>query len=459
MNLQSKAVMRQEQKLKMTPQLYQAIKLMSLPLLDLRTTIQEEIEKNPALEIIEDKTVVSINDITKKNNEEYSLFEDTSDPGYPRYNKPDGNEDTKRKFIEGTLSRPESLQDHLLWQLRLQPIPKSWAQLGEMLISNLDENGFHIESPEKLIREGEVKLLEQVIKIIQTFDPIGVCTGDYKEALLVQIRYHSEAPPNALSVVENYMDLLEKGKYKIIASKMKISEKEVLAIVDFLSELEPLPGRNYATDPPTYVIPDVMVRLKDGEFVLILNDEEIPVLGINPFFTDIMGDERHKNEKDLNNFVNSSIKNAKWFIQSIKRRNETLVRVCRAIVEFQRDFFRKGPKYLVPLTLRDIAEEVGVHDSTISRISNGKYIQTEWGIFELKFFFSSSVPGNGLNHNQVAKQSVKIIIKEIIEKEGAEKHLSDKKIADMLEERGIKLARRTVAKYRKELDIMSSYDR
>jgi RNA polymerase sigma-54 factor len=298
----------------------------------------------------------------------------------------------------------------------------------------------------------------KVMKLIQTFDPPGVCTRDYKEALLVQIANHPAPKPYAYEIIAGYLGLLEKGKFKEIAAKLKITEQEVQGIIGFLQEFDPLPGRNYATEPPKFVIPDVMVKSKDGEFVLILNDEEIPVLGINPFFTDIMGDEARKKEKDLNTFVNSSINNAKWFIQSIKRRNDTLVKACRAIIEFQRDFFRKGPKYLIPLTLKDIAAEVDVSEATISRITNGKYIQTEWGTYELKYFFSNSISGSGSKGARISKQSVKIIIQEIIEDETG-KHLSDKRIAEILESKGIKLARRTVAKYRKELEIQSSYNR
>ncbi|MBN2532067.1 MAG: RNA polymerase factor sigma-54 [Spirochaetales bacterium] len=458
MQLQHKPVMKQEQKLKMTPQLYQAIKLMSLTLIDLRTKIQEEIEKNPALEIVEDKSLLSLDDIPKKNSEEYTIFEETSDSGYTHYNKTE-NGDLKRKFIEGVLSRPESLQDHLIWQLRLQPIPGLWFLIGEILIHNLNKNGFHIEPPENLVKPDEIHTMYKVMKLIQTFDPVGVCTRDYKEALLVQIANHPAPRPYAYELIADHLELLEKGKFKEISARLKISEQEVQNIIGFLQEFDPLPGRNYATEPPKFVIPDVMVKSKDGEFVLILNDEEIPVLGINPFFTDIMSDEVRKKEKDLNNFVNSSINNAKWFIQSIKRRNDTLVKTCRAIIEFQRVFFRKGPKFLIPLTLKDIAAEVDVSEATISRITNGKYIQTEWGTYELKYFFSNSISGSGSRGTRISKQSVKVMIQEIIEDEGKEKHLSDKRITEILELKGIRLARRTIAKYRKELEIQSSYRR
>ncbi|MFW5684550.1 MAG: RNA polymerase sigma-54 factor, partial [Spirochaetota bacterium] len=192
------------------------------------------------------------------------------------------------------------------------------------------------------------------------------------------------------------------------------------------------------------------------QFVLVMNDEEIPVLGVSDSFTDIGNADA---KKDVKRFVKSKVKDARWFIHSIRQRNETLQKTARAIVEFQRDFFLKGPKYLVPLTLKDIAGEVGVHEATISRITNGKYVQTEWGIFELKYFFTNSISGAGSTGSRFSKEGVKQIIKEILEEESGERHLSDQGIADLLATRGINLARRTVAKYRKELDISSSYKR
>ncbi|MBN2738259.1 MAG: RNA polymerase factor sigma-54 [Spirochaetales bacterium] len=454
-----KPILRQEQKLKMTPQLVQAIKLMSLTVLDLRLKINEEIEVNPALEILEDKSTISIEDMprNKESNEEYDFFENSSDPGYTRTQN-DEDSDLKRKFIEGVLSRPDSLQDHLLWQLRLQPISSEEFRIGETIISNLDKNGFFIDAPENLVKPHELEILHKMIKMLQLFDPIGVCSKDYKEALLIQIANHPHPVAQADKIVKDYMEMVEKGKYKEICSKLKIKLEDFDEILAFLSTLDPLPGRNFTNDVPKYVIPDVMVRLKDGEFVIILNDEEIPVLGINPFFNDLSHDTKHRDEKELNHFVHSSIKNAKWFIQSINKRNSTLLKVCRALVEFQRDFFHKGPKYLVPLTLKDVADEVSVHEATVSRISNGKYIQTEWGIYEIKYFFSNAVSGTNRSGKSFSKQGVKEMMKEIIEK-NTDKNLSDKNIMEILANRGVKIARRTVAKYRKELDIMSSYRR
>ena len=452
-----KPVLRQEQRLRLTPQLFQAIKLMSLPLQDLKLKIQEELVSNPALEILEDRSTVSLDEVQSKDSDDYSPLEETSDSGYASSRGEEAS-NQKRQFIEGALSRPETLQDHLLWQLRLQPIKPHWHEIGMVVIRNLDQNGFHIEPPETLVEQRHLHTLKKVIRLVQTFDPPGVCTQGYQESLLVQINNHPDPHPRSHELVKNYLDLLEKGKIEQIAKKMKTSEQELQNLLEFLKTLDPIPGRNFASDPPHFVIPDVLVKMKDGDFVIVLNDEEIPVLGIDPFFNDVSNDKQHTGEKGLNQFVNSNLNNARWFIRSIGQRNQTLLNVCRVLVEFQRSFFRKGPKNILPLTLKDVANEIGVHEATVSRITTGKYIQTEWGIFELKYFFSNSISGPGTSGSRFSKQAVKEIISEIIAEDGDRK-LTDKLIAEILAKKGAKIARRTVSKYRKELDIESSFRR
>lgn len=454
-----KPVMLQEQKLKMNPQLFQSIQLMALPLQELKFRIQEEIDRNPALEVIEDRSEVSLEEAEGKPAEEYEYFENSSDPGYASREEGERARDQKQKFLEGALAHPESLQEHLLWQLRLQPIPQDLFDIGFLLIQNLNSDGFHIEDPHSLIPPEKAESLSAVLKIIQRLDPVGVCVKDYMESLLVQLDADPEAPDDARTIISDYFELLEKGRHSEIVKKMKISPESMESLLKYIKTLNPFPGRNYSIEPARYVIPDLMVKLKEGEFFLILNDEEIPVLGINPFFTEIAEAKNKIQKREVKSFVNQNIKDARWFIRSIHQRNETLVKIARAIVEFQRDFFMKGPKYLVPLTLRDIAQEVSVHETTVSRISHGKYLQTEWGIFELKYFFSNSISGPGSSGSRYSKEGVKQIIKEILEEDPSGKHLSDQKIADLLKKRGIPLARRTVAKYRKELDIQSSYGR
>jgi RNA polymerase sigma-54 factor len=287
---------------------------------------------------------------------------------------------------------------------------------------------------------------------------VGTCTKDYRESLLAQIANHPQPVPGAYEVVRDHLEALEREKYKEIARKLHVGVADVEAIKRFLHELDPMPGRSYSSEQPRYVVPDIRIKNQDGELHIVLNDEDIPVLGVNGFYESLAKDKQQlKQQKKLKSFVNSSLQEARWFIRSVRQRNETLIKTCRSIVEFQREFFRKGPKYLVPLALKDIAKEIGVHEATVSRVTSGKYIQTEWGIFELKHFFSNSVAGSAPGGGRFSKEGVKEMIKEIVAGESGK--LTDEKIAAALAEKGVKIARRTIAKYRKELDIMSSHRR
>ena len=464
--LSQRPVMRQEQGLKMTPQLYQAIRIMALPLQELQVTIQEELERNPALEVLEDNSTTSLDagsDHTEEEHtEEESVFAESSDPGYLNGSR-GGDDDAKRKFLEGALARPETLQEHLLWQLRLQSLTAPEFRLGELLIRNLDDNGFTLEEPASLEPGAPPERLRKLIEMIQGFDPPGCCARDFTESLLAQIRVHAQPEPGSAELVRSYMDLAERGKIAEIARGMAVTEERVRAILDFVRELDPIPGRNYSAEQVRYVTPDVTVELIDGELRLLLNDEQIPVLGVNGFFEQL---SRGNPDRELKKFVNHNLQDARWFMRSIDERNRSLVKVTRAVVEAQREFFRRGPKYLIPLTLKDVAAEVGVHEATVSRLANGKYVQTEFGVFELRYFFTNSISGAGSKGSRFSKAGVKEMIREIVTGAGAAngaangangKPLSDSRIAEILAEKGATIARRTVAKYRKELDIDSSY--
>ena len=441
----------------MSPQMYQSIQLMALPIQDLKLKIAEEIEKNPALEELERESSASLEDVPEKKSDDFDPFENSSDPGYQRSDV--SGEDTKRKFLEGAVSRSESLQDHLLWQLHMTVLSEDEIRVGELLISNLDSNGFHMEDPTALVGDGDRPVLEKMIDLIQAFDPIGICVADHRESLLIQSRFREDMPEEVERVLEEFMELLEKGKYNEIIRQLKISRDRWERIMDFLKSLNPYPGGTYSQSSYDYVIPDLIVRKKEGEFVIVLNDEEIPVLRINSFFEDIQEGGAAAEDKKVKQFVNGRVRDARWFIGTINQRNMTLLKTATAILEFQRDFFRKGPKYLNPLTLKDVAGEIGVHEATVSRITTNKYVQTEWGIYELKHFFSNSISGAGSAGSKFSKEGVKEVIREIIAESSGEKRLSDQKISDLLSKKGINIARRTVAKYRKELDINSSFRR
>jgi len=471
----------------MNPQLFQSIKMMELPIMDLREKIQEELEKNPALEVLEDHSTVSLDEATTPHKEEDEYFETSSDSGFVTSGGEAAAEE-QRRFIEGVLSHSETLQEHLLWQLQLEPVDRNIHRLCELLIQNLNEDGFHKEPVELLLKNEEAESIQKAVKLVQGLDPVGTCTAGFRESLLVQIGLLPDAPDGIVEAL-SYLELLERGKTAEAAKLMGRSEEEVVYIFKRIKEdLSPFPGRRFTSGDTRFVIPDLQVVRKEGEFVIILNEEEIPVLGINPFFMKIAGNAAvhpaveneapvsparfellqklktgtsaagiKKEDKPSRDFARENIKEARWFINSINQRNHTLLRVSRAIVEFQRPFFTNGPKYLSPLTLRDIAQELGIHETTVSRTANGKYMQTEWGIFELRYFFSNSITGTGSGGSKFSKKAVKEIIKEIIAEENS--RLSDQDIAGLLARRGIALARRTVTKYRNELDLGSSFDR
>jgi len=454
LSMQQRQGLVQAQQLKMSTQMFQSIKLMELPIMDLREKIEEEVEKNPALEVLEEPGQVSLDAAADAMpREEEAYFEASSDSGFIKRSM---DADEHQQFLEGAIARPETLQEHLLWQLVLETRDDEVRRIGELLIQNLDDDGFHKEPPDLLLKgENNVKI-EAALALVQSLDPPGACTSGYAESLrvqarLLQARLLQDAPPH-LEAALDYLEDLEKGRFTETARALGCTEEELRAAYSLIKEkLYPFPGRQFFSTETRYAVPDVEVRRKDGDFAIILNNEEIPVLGIAPFFLELA--RKGPNGKEARNFARENIREARWFINSINQRNHTLLRVTRAIVDFQRPFFAGGPRYLSPLTLREIAQELGLHEATISRASNGKYMQTEWGLYELRHFFTNSAT-RGSN---VSKESVKETLKELIA--GSQDRLSDQKLADMLAQRGIPLARRTVAKYRGELDLGSSYER
>jgi RNA polymerase sigma-54 factor len=463
--MQASLVQKQQLGVKMSPQVYQSIKLMEMPLIDLREKIGEELERNPALEILEDNSTISLDD-TDSPGEEEEYFETSSDSGFT-YGAAGGTAatDEHHSFIEGVLSRPETLQQHLLWQLQLEAADKELRAIAAVLIQNLDDDGFHKEPPETLFKEGAPGVplrLSEAMGLVQTLDPLGCCTADYHESLKVQIALLYDNAPGCIECALDHLELLERGKFSEAAKKMNCGKNDAITCFELIKKLSPFPGRLFTAAEVRFVIPDVQVVRGDEGFNIILNNEVIPVLGINPFLQKLDPDIRRgriKNSPDQSaqQFARENIKEARVFINSIAMRNHTLKMVARAIVEFQQAFFENGPQYLAPLTLGDIAEKLGIHETTVSRTANGKYMQTEWGIFELRYFFTNSISGTGSGGSQFSKEGVKAIIQEMVNADN--QNLSDLDISQLLARRGISLARRTVAKYRKELDLGSSYAR
>jgi RNA polymerase sigma-54 factor len=461
--MQASLVQKQQLGVKMTPQVYQSIKLMEMPLIDLREKIGEELERNPALEVLEDNSTVSLDDEEAPQEEEY--FEATSDSGYIHngYSSAAGAaaSDEHNRFIEGALSRPETLQQHLLWQLQLEPADAELRAIAAIIIQNLDDDGFHKEPPETLFKE--CHRLHEAIRLVQTLDPPGCGTANYRESLKVQAGLLRDDVPSCMGDSLECLELLQKEKFAEASKKMRCSKGDARICFDLIKKLSPFPGRLFTAAEVRFVIPDVqVVKTGSDDFAIILNNEVIPVLGINPFLKKLEPEVRRgriKNSADQSaqQFARENIREAQVFINSLAMRNHTLMMVAQAIVEFQRPFFIDGPQHLAPLTLGDIAGELGIHEATVSRTANGKYMQTEWGIFELRYFFTNSISGTGSGGSRFSKEGVKAIIQELI---GADaQNLSDLDITALLAQRGISLARRTVAKYRKELDLGSSYTR
>jgi len=428
-------LLRQEQRQKLSLQLIQSINLLPLTVTELKQRIEEELERNPALEAADDRSTVSFDELDARHGHRLRSAASIDD------------EDTQRRFLEGVLSRGEGLHDHLHWQLRLQPLDEADLAAGERLIQNLDGNGFHLAPPADLFPEGIApERLGRLLSLVQSLEPQGCATADWRESLLVQMRLEGFDPEHERLVTE-FWEALEKKRYKEVASALKLSEADVVLLLEDLRSLSPFPGRAYSQQAPAYVVPDAMILFRGDSLKLVLNEEEIPILRVGEDFQSGF-DEAPREAKQ---FVKQQVGDAERFIQNLRYRKNTLFKVCRAIMEFQTEFFRRGPKYLKPLTLKDVAQELEINESTVSRVTTGKYVQTEWGLYELKHFFS-----NAVSSSEFSKEGVKETIREILDanravhKDG--KKLSDQKISDLLSQRGIEIARRTVTKYRLELD-------
>lgn len=467
----------QQQRLNLSPQLVQSIKLMGMPFADLRERILEEVDKNPALEVVSDPFGRSDTPVR------------SMEPAGVRVSSRSPNElaaDEHRDFIEGALAREETLQEHLLSQLGELKLEANERSLAELVIQNLDRDGFHESPPAELTGAGDSALLSSALKTVQSLDPAGCAAAGFQESLAIQARllerslsdslpgetgFRRSALAKAADILENHFDLLGKGRpenlVKAAAARdsglgFRLDLAEAEEIFDIIRHLDPFPGRRFSSDPGAYIVPDVIVRKTEDNYTVTINDEVIPVLGVSPFFMELEKGGDSGADKAARDFTREAVKEAQWFMNSLSRRNHTILKLARALVVFQCDFFAYGPARLAPLRMKDIAEEIGMHEATVSRAANGKYLQCEWGLFELKYFFSNQVgstprSGEAYTAGRFSKEGVKETVRQIIE--SAQGPLSDQKIVDQLALRGIKLARRTVAKYRSELDIRSSFER
>jgi RNA polymerase sigma-54 factor len=463
--------LQQQLKLTITPQLQQAIKLLQLTRLELQQTIKNELEQNPVLEeILEEETVqkeaVSTEEKVKDNPEEADSFLDSinldayfPDEAYGKYQASRARaEEDGRPLYENTLRTEVNLTDHLIIQLSLENFSLDEKKIGTYLIGNIDENGYLKVSLDEIAEKFQSTLpqVEGVLKKVQIFDPTGVGARDLQECLSIQAREKFGTRSLEVRILNEYFDKFIKTDLLGVARALKIEKTRVKTAFKNLAGLDPKPGRRFSSPDVHYVLPDISVFKVGPEWVISLNEDGLPKLRINSYYRNLIKqkDSLSREEKE---YLREKVNSAVWFVKSIYQRKRTIYRVMESILKNQIDFFEQGPGHLKPLTLRDIAEDIEMHESTVSRVTSGKYVHTPLGLFELKYFFTSSLSKR--DGESVASESVKEKIKELIKGENPEKPLSDIEVARILKSQGINIARRTVTKYRESLGILPSNKR
>lgn len=468
------------QQLIMTPQLQQAIKLLQLSRIELTEAIQQEIEENPLLEETvqevetedqvsadsgeparpdEIKAPLRTEEVTGEGDgkEEFDwdgYLEDYGPVGVTYY-----HEDLEGPTWENVLTKRASLAEHLFWQLNLSRFTEQENRIAEQIIGNLDGNGYLLSSLDEIAAAENVSADEvaAVLKKVQEFDPPGIAARNLQECLLVQARFLVESSPLLEKIIREHLRDLETKNYNLIAKKLKVSLESVLAAVAIISNMDPKPGRVYSDDKDQYIVPDVFVFRVGDEYRIVINEDGLPKLRISNFYKEILGGSAGSGKSECKDYIKERLQSATWLIKSIQQRQKTIYKVTESIVKFQRDFFDKGINHLKPMILRDVADDVQMHESTISRVTTNKYMHSPRGIFELKYFFNSSI--SMASGDAIASKSVQEEIRKIINSEDKKKPYSDNEIVDILENSGITIARRTVAKYRDILGILPSSKR
>jgi RNA polymerase sigma-54 factor len=452
MALELKQHLKLAQQLIMTPQLQQAIKLLQLSRIELQEYITNELESNPLLE----GETVTVRDESPKSQIEREQFKQKWDAYLETYGQDNipYYEDDERPSIESTTSKPEGLLDHLLWQLRLNDFSDGEKEVAIFIIGNLDHNGYLSMDIESICQatQAEPEVVESALSKVQRFDPIGIAARDLKDCLKIQARSLGLEDTLVWWIIDSHLEELQTKNYNKIAQELSSTVEEVAQAARIIVNMEPRPARDYMDEPPQYIVPDVyVVKIKD-EYVVLLNEEDLPMLKLNREYQNMMkSDNMGKMAKD---YLCDCYKSAQWLLKSIQQRQNTLCKVTESIVRFQQEFFDNGITCLKPLVLRDVADDVGMHESTISRVTSNKYVHTPQGTFELKYFFNSGISKS--DGSFIASQSVKTDIENIIKAEDPKHPLSDQAIAQKLKVKGVKIARRTVAKYRELLGILPS---
>jgi RNA polymerase sigma-54 factor len=477
MGLELRQQLKLTQQLVMTPQLQQAIKLLQLSRLELVETIQQELMENPFLEELDPEVVDTAPSTDTLDDYEHAHTDAESRADEDLMRTADWenylgefSSVTKQALgrelevpeeglsFEARLTSKPNLDGHLTWQMRLSNFSERDLCIGETVIGNLDSRGYLQATAEEISEQmpgTSPADVESVIKRIQRLDPVGVAARSVQECLLVQIEALGyDRDPILVSLVREHLEDLEKHRYKPLTKKFRISMEDLKEYLDVIQTLEPMPGAHYSTSEPQYVSPDVFVYKHGQDFVIVLNEEGFPRLQLNSYYVENV-QAKTPGEKD---YFQDKVRSAEWLMKSLYQRQRTLYKVMESIVRFQREFFEHGVTKLKPLILKEVAEDIGMHESTVSRITTSKYVATPHGIFELKFFFNSALDLD--DGTQVGSESVKALIKQLINEENSKRPLSDEQIGEILKQKlEVNIARRTVAKYRTAMNIESSSKR
>ncbi len=460
MELKGKLIATQRLEQTINPRLYQAMDLLYMPLLDLQQYLKQELLVNPFLELVEnvdesedEQTIDEEEDEAEEDEIDWEkVLMDGFDADYIREEK-----DTREHYERIPVTKI-TLYDHLLRQLSFLRVTDRQKRIGEEIVGNINDDGYLTCSLDEIVKmlKEEIKgiteeEIEGVLKMIQTFDPSGVGARSIQECLLIQLEETGKQESLTYRIVKDFFTQLSQHKWSEIARAIGVNQKEVQDEADMISGLEPKPGRKFTAQPDNYVIPDLIVEKVDGEYIVSLNDTNVPRLRKSSMYWQLAQDKK-KFKGETKKFILEKISNASWLIQAIEQRRQTMLKVMNFIIERQIDFFERGITYLRPLTLREVAEVIDMHESTVSRVTNSKYCQTPRGVFPLKFYFSSGLETE--DGDEVSARGVRDQISKLITNEDTGKPLTDQAIVDILNQDGVRIARRTVAKYRDQLGIL-----
>ena len=459
----------QTQKLTMTPELIQAIQILQFNTQELDEFVQEELMQNPVLEFDRNSEDRAREEVTRTEEldakacekDDFDLREKIKEAEYDdiSYKQWDYSRDSESEYsYEQFVSKDETLEDSLLLQLTFSSLKGDDLKIGRFLVEAIDDNGYLTMSAEEAARAlgADLDKVEEVLDVIQTFEPAGVGARSLKECLIIQLAAKGLLDDTVEYIIMNHLEDLGENKLSRVAKVLGLPVTQIQMVCDLIRSLEPKPGRCFSSgNSVKYITPDVTVEKIDGSYQVITNEYSVPRLMVSPYYSNLA--RAAVDDAELNKYLNEKYNAALWLIKSIEQRKNTIFNVVDAVIRHQKDFLDNGNQHMHTLTLKQVADDLGIHESTVSRAINGKYMQTPRGVFEIKYFFSSGVTGS--DGEGVSSNSIKSMIKEIIDSEDPKNPYSDQDMVAMLSERGIEISRRTVAKYREGLNILSSSKR